>query len=131
MSWRDWLRRSKDQPRSADADVAVPAATSREQWTVSGVFFDTEGWQLQSATDAAMAWSAPDARLTLTRVEDSEGTAPLTLTEWRTRHRAMSRSQGQDIVEVERVPLGIGHGLSVITKRRDGLAANYRGTVEI
>jgi hypothetical protein len=131
MSWRDWLRRSKDQPRPADADVKVPAATSREQWTVPDVFFDTEGWQLQSATDVAMAWSAPDARLTLSSVEGSDGTAPLTLTEWRTRHRAMSRSQGQDIVEVERVPLGIGHGLSVITKRRDGLAADYRGTVEI
>ena len=101
-----------------------------EQWTVPGIFFDTEGWRLESAAARGMSWSARDARLTLT-VAEQAADDPATLTELRGRHRADARSRGEDIVEVERVAVSGGHGLSVLIKQRSGPAVNYRATLQI
>jgi hypothetical protein len=109
----------------------VPPATPAQQWTVPGIFFDTEGWRLETATARTMSWSARDARLTLAVTEQAGAVDPATLTELRARHRADARSRGEDIVEVERIAVGGGHGLSVLIKQRFGMAANYRSTVSI
>ena len=128
MSWRDWLRKAIGRsPPGADD---LPPATSPEQWTVPGIFFDTEGWRLESASATAMEWSAPHARLNLTTT-DPAATDAATLTELRARYRADARSRGEDIVEVERVAAGSGHALSVLIKQRSGMAANYRSTVQV
>jgi hypothetical protein len=129
MSWRDWLKKAAGRNPPGTDDV-VPA-TSPEQWTVPGLFFDTEGWRLEASSANEMAWSARDARLTLAVTEQATAADAATLTEWRARYRAEARNRGEDIVEVERVAIGGGEGLSVLIKQRSGLAANYRVTVHI
>ena len=130
MPWRDWLKKATRRSTPA-SDDDVLLATSPEQWTVRGIFFDTEGWRLRSAAVCAMEWSATDARLTLAVTDQPAVSDAATLTEWRARHRADARGRGEDIVEVERVGAGGGYGLVVVIKQRSGLAANYRATVHV
>jgi hypothetical protein len=130
MSWRDWLRKATGRGAAGSGDE-VPPATTREQWTVPGIFFDTEGWRLESADEGEMRWSAPDSALTLTVTDQPAAADAVTLTELRARHRADARARGEDIVEVERFSIGSGHGLALVIKQRHGLAANYRATVHV
>ena len=131
MNWLDNMRRRMRATKADDEANDCSGSTSADQWTVSGISFDTSGWQLTSATPLTMTWTAASAVLTLTKDAVPADHAPATLTALRHRFRAEARARGEDIVLVEVAETGAGQALQTIYKRREGLGSPYRSVVEI
>lgn len=129
MNWFDAIT-ARIRGNTANDEANRSPGTARH-WTVSGILFDTTGWQLTSSTDAMMTWTAPSAVLTLTKDAVPADHAPATLTALRARLRGESRARGEDIVLVEVADTGAGQALQTIYKRREGLGAAYRSVVEL
>ena len=94
MSWMDKLKRRFAR---SEGGSDLPPATPPEQWTVSGIYFDTSGWQLTESTSSRMTWSAPSATLVL-RSDPPAERAPASHVEIRNEHRATARANDEDIV---------------------------------
>lgn len=102
---------------------------SARTWTIDGVRFDTAGWTLSESTPTRMRWTGSNQTLALERVD--EAWHPQTLTAFRDEWRTRLRRAGQDIVLVETFGGGGRTGLTVGSKRREGLAANYGLSITI
>ena len=64
MGWLDRVRTWGRRP----SYPAAPKTTSREQWTVHGIYFDTAGWTFSGGDAHQMSWTATDAVLSVTRL---------------------------------------------------------------
>ena len=121
MGWLDRVRTWGRRP----SYPAAAQTTSREQWTVHGLYFDTAGWTLSGGDAHQMSWTATDAVLSVTRLTSEGPWRPDTLTGFRALWRERHRAAGEDIVLVEPLEVSNRMALVVASKARDGLAANY------
>lgn len=127
MSWMDKLKRRF--ARSEEGSDLPPARPPGE-WTVSGISFDTSGWQLTERSASRMAWTAPCATLVLTS-EPGDHPGPAALVEIRNAQRANARANDEDIVLVDVVHMRCGQALQVVYKRSAGRGFRYRGLTEL
>ena len=127
MSWMDKLKRRFARSQGGSDS---PPATPRDQWTVSGIYFDTSGWQLTETGPSRMAWTAPAATLVLTSEPASER-APASLVDIRNEERASARANEEDIVLIEVAHLSCGQALQAIYKRKSRRGFQYRGVTEV
>jgi hypothetical protein len=126
-----WFERIKSRFGSkSGSEEHIRGRLSAGEWTIPGITFDTTGWRLGEADTSKMAWTAPNATLTLIPL-DTSPSPPLTLTRLRNDHRATARARGEDIVQVDMIPVLAGNGLQVIYKRRAGMGYGFRGLLEL
>ena len=89
-NWFQKLTRRLQRPSVADQRGAP--GTPPQQWTVTGIRFDTAGWTLVDATPARMSWSSPNGTLVLSREEDQQQAETIGLTALRDQRRADARA---------------------------------------
>jgi hypothetical protein len=114
--------------------VQLSPATPRDQWTVRGVYFDTAGWRLTSASETAMVWEGDvGGSMTLTKDAAPAGTDhPLDLVAVRGEHRARAAQGGGGLVSVEFVEIGDAMiALEVITKHPHGTGFGFDGRLVV
>src|SRR5687768_2422583 len=129
MAWLDKLTRRWKRP-SDETDRPWPP-TPPDQWTLSGIRFDTTGWKLVDSSSTTMSWSAPNATLVLSRMDLPLEKLPVPLLEYRNQHRAEARARGEDVVLLETVGVRQGEVLNAVYKRAFGTGFSYRGLVEV
>jgi len=122
------LRGGKASPPSAP-----PGPTARDQWQLTGVFFDTTGWTLTENTPAKMAWThANGAQLTLSKASrPAADVVSTSLTELRQHCRARATAKNEGIVSVEPRSCGGVPAVEVITKYERPPGYGFIGRLEV
>ena len=104
-----WFKKASPAPRPS-ASTEDWTGTTREQWTIPGVYFDAAGWRLSEATRTRMAWrGAFGGTMTLTCEATAVWTAAdLNLDSVRAEQRAMASARGGGLVSAEFVGIADG-----------------------
>lgn len=125
------LANSSDMAISQDSQKPAPEPrTPPENWTVSGINFDTQGWRLGPTSASSMKWSDSEgSEITLKKVSRTEDPTEGGLDELRDVHRRQAEQAGGGIVSVEvrsssRIP-----ALEIVTKHQRGTGYDYEGTL--
>ena len=123
-------------PTASDAPFDPDAwhGTTRDQWTIRDVYFDTAGWRLSESTDTRMSWvGAFGGTMTLTRDDVPAWTGvEIDLDAVRRRHRSAAAERHGGLVSAEVVEMANGAvALEVLTKYPRGTGYRFEGRLLI
>jgi len=130
------FRKSGDPTTTSDAPFEPDdwRGSTRSQWTIPAVYFDSAGWRLSDATDTRMSWiGAFGGTMTLTKDEIAVWTAQnIDLDQARRNHRALAEERRGGLVSAEVVEMASGAlALEVITKYHRGAGFSFEGRLFI
>lgn len=117
-----------------DQEADMWRGTTRDEWTVPGTFFGTDGWRLETGTGAQMSWvGALGGTMTLTRDDAPAWTSDeLDLDAVRQKHRLAAAARQGGLVSAEFVETASGAAaLEVVTKYRQGPGYRFEGRLFI
>lgn len=110
-------------------DMQDQWGTTRDRWTIRGVYFDTAGWQLTDATETSMSWAGRfGGTMTLANDKTSGPSQTSDLDTARREHRERAAQTRGGLVSVEVVEMADGSvALEAITKHRRGVGFGFEG----
>ena len=118
----------------AGEDPGGWSGTTRDEWTMRGVYFQTAGWRLSSGTTVQMSWvGAFGGTMTITRDDVSACTTDeLDLDAVRQQHRSAAGARHGGLVSAEFMQTASGSlALEVVTKYRHGPGYQFEGRLLI